>query len=394
MKLICVCFEMLYPANTGGRIYSFMKLKYLSKNNDIYLFSNIDYDEEKEYRDELLKYCKEVHLYNRNDHKLKNLLMSLRYPYTFASRCNSEMKKDLEDCFVKNGIDFVLMDMPQTLGCLSPIVLKSKRIVLLQQNIEFVALENIGQSFKNPLKRFIYKFDAHRLKKVETKFYNSDVICLQTFVSLEDKAFFEATFKNKETMLLQIGSELTEYKEIVGGDNIMYFGKMSYPPNVEAAEWFALNVFSKIKKEIPQAKYYIVGKDPSAELRSLQDENVIVTGTVVDVSSYYDNAAIVVVPLFHGGGVKVKIMEALGRGKLVLTTKKGIEGTDFKEGNQLIVVKDEEDFANKCIEALTNPEKFESIRRNGYNYVKDNYSWQMIIDRFEKKLSLINNQIQ
>ncbi len=90
---------------------------------------------------------------------------------------------------------------------------------------------------------------------------------------------------------------------------------MSYLPNVEAALWFSKQVFFLLfKKKIPESKFYIIGKDPSKELVELSgsNPNIVVTGTVDSIEDYYEHTDIVVIPLTHGGGVKVKVLEALG----------------------------------------------------------------------------------
>lgn len=66
MKVIWISSECPYPANTGGRIVVMKKLEYFSQNNEIYFFCVVDDDDEYKYRIDLLKYCKEVHLYKRN----------------------------------------------------------------------------------------------------------------------------------------------------------------------------------------------------------------------------------------------------------------------------------------------------------------------------------------
>lgn len=66
VNILWVTPELSFPPNTGGKTVTYNRIKYLSKYHDIYLFSFIDSDEDKKYVTEALKYCKEVHLYNRN----------------------------------------------------------------------------------------------------------------------------------------------------------------------------------------------------------------------------------------------------------------------------------------------------------------------------------------
>lgn len=389
MKIVYLCPEMLLPADTGGRIGCYKRLEYLAKGNDIYLFCITDNDADAQYLPELEKMCKKVHLYNRNKHKLNALKNWFKYPYACASRTLPQLRKDVEIIFSKEKIDFVIVDFPQMLMNISSQIMKSGKVILGQHNIEYVTMNNISKSLDNPIKKFIFSMESKRMESFEKKIYKANQIRLYTFVSSDDKAFFEKTFGKKNTLHVPVGCEVQPYGKTNGAYNIMYFGKMAYPANAEAACDFANNVFREILKTLPEAKLYIVGKDPLPKVKQLSERfgnNIFITGTVDSVEPYYEKASIVVVPLKHGGGVKVKVLEALGHGKLIITTQKGIEGTDFLSHKHLVVANNDADFANRCIDALVNPDSYESIRKGGYKYVKDNYTWQAIVESFEQIL--------
>ena len=192
-------------------------------------------------------------------------------------------------------------------------------MILNQHNVEYVTLHNLANSISNPLRRALYNIEAQRLYQLEKKYYRNLYIKLFTFVSIEDKIFFERKWGRVNTLLVPVGAEVYKYEENRDNRNIIsYFGKMSYPANAEAAIWFSNKVFPIIQKEIPQCRFYIVGKDPTKDLLELSENNsnVVVTGTVDNIEDYYKQTDLVVVPLSYGGGVKVKVLEALGYGKI------------------------------------------------------------------------------
>lgn len=388
MKVIWVSPECPYPANTGGRIGIMKRLEYFSQNNEIYFFCVIDDDDEYKYESNLSRYCKEVHLYKRK--KYSTLLKLIKGPFVCTSRWIASMKEDIEECFESEKPDWVIVDFPQMLGNISGKILNSNKLILNQHNVEYMTLHNLAKSIGNPLKRAIYSVEAQRLYRFEERCYRNLNIELFTFVSIKDKAFFEKEFRKTNTLLVPVGAEVYKYEENKDNRNIIsYFGKMSYPANAEAAIWFSNNVFPIIQKEIPKSKFYIVGKDPSRELLSLSENNpnIVVTGTVDSLEDYYKQTDLVVVPLSHGGGVKVKVLEAFGYGKLVVSTVKGIEGTTFRNQTELLTAESAEEFAHICINALQNLSCYEGVRRCGYENIRENFTWKAVVERFELELS-------
>jgi len=92
-----------------------------------------------------------------------------------------------------------------------------------------------------------------------------------------------------------------------------------------------------------------VGASPGKEVKRLACEHVVVHGTVPDMRPYYRDAAIVVVPLLHGGGTRLKILEAGACGKAIVSTSVGAEGLDFCPGRDLVLADSAEDFAEAVI---------------------------------------------
>lgn len=392
MKIIWLLPEMPLPANTGGRIVSLKRIEYLNKRNEISLFVIVDSDKDYEYADELKKYSSEVHLYNRREHKFTNLLRTFVKPYPVASRTSLKMKRDIYDCAQRIQPDLIMVDFPQMLGNVDSRLFSRTKIVLNQHNTEFQIMRNLSKSIRNPLKRLIFQIEASRLERLESKLYKKLNISLYTFVSTEDKAFFEQHYGKHNTFLVPVGCELKECEDRPinnGNFNIMYFGKMEYPPNAEAAAWFADKVFSILCKSHKNVNLYIVGKNPLDFVVDLQksNEHIHVTGTVPEVASYYEKADVVVVPLFHGGGVKVKLLEALGYGKLVISTSKGLEGTDLVANKHLLVADSNDQFVNLCENLISDISIYDEVRANGYNFVRDNYTWKSIGQKFEQQLS-------
>ena len=136
--------------------------------------------------------------------------------------------------------------------------------------------------------------------------------------------------------------------------------------------------------------FFIVGKDPDDELKSLSSDSITITGMVDSVDVYYKNAGLVVVPLKHGGGVKVKLLEAIGNKVPVISTSIGVQGTMFNSEN-MIVADSAENFANKCVDFLKNRNNFQSQYQKVFDVFEKNYTWEAIGENYNKILCNLNN---
>ena len=386
--------EMPSPPNTGGRIVMYKRIEYFSRQNEIFLFSIIDSEEDRNYQSDMEKYCREVRLYNRKEKKNKNLLKLFKGPYVCTSRWQKCMKDDIDKMFDDIKPDYIMVDFPQMLGNISNKVFKSGNVVLNQHNTEYQTLRNLSGLYSSWPMRIASKIESYRLQLLEKEYYSKNLIKLYTFLSIEDKAFFEKKYGLTNTYLVPIGTEVIRLAEPEKKDFIIsYIGKMEYLANAEASVWFANNVYSKLKSHIPNLKYFIVGKNPLESVVSLSknDKNIVVTGTVSDMKAYFEQSDIIVIPLFHGGGVKVKLLEALGYGKLVITTPKGVEGTVFTDKKELLVAATSNEFVDLCLDVYKIPEKYSSIRECGFKRIQDEFTWESIIKNFEGKLKSMKN---
>jgi polysaccharide biosynthesis protein PslH len=151
------------------------------------------------------------------------------------------------------------------------------------------------------------------------------------------------------------GDETADDPEIAHGAVVMV-GNLAYEPNADAALRMCREVFPLVRARVPRARLVIVGNAPSAELVALAQAQpgIAVTGRVPAVEPYLDAAAVVACPLRVGGGVKVKILEALSRGKAIVTTPVGVQGLGHDGSRAVRVASDDAPFAAAVADLLEN----------------------------------------
>jgi polysaccharide biosynthesis protein PslH len=163
--------------------------------------------------------------------------------------------------------------------------------------------------------------------------------------------------------------------------SLLFIGNMGYPPCVDAAMYFCQEIYPLIRRRIPAAELWIVGRDPRPEVLQLNGDGVHVTGQVEDVIPYYRQSTVCVVPLRAGGGTRLKILEAMALGRPVVSTTIGCEGLEVIDGQHLLIADSPEQFAEKTLHLLTDRQLYRQLLVNGRRLVEATYGWDKIAGR-------------
>ena len=159
---------------------------------------------------------------------------------------------------------------------------------------------------------------------------------------------------------------------------LLFTGTMNYGPNVEAARFFTAKVLPRIRAAVPAASFHVVGTKPTQEVRALGSGSaVVVHGAVPDVRPHFREADIVVVPLLHGGGTRLKILDAAACGKAIVTTPLGAEGLPLRPGEDAVFAESAVALAHEIVLLLSDPARRESLGRNARR-VAEQYDWSLI----------------
>ena len=176
---------------------------------------------------------------------------------------------------------------------------------------------------------------------------------------------------------------------------LIFSGNMSYYPNVDAAIYFAREIFPLVTKRFPKAIFKIVGVNPTKNVRKLNSESVIVTGKVPSIRTEMEKADILVAPMRSGAGTQNKILEAMSSGIPIVTSSIGSEGLGDIDDVPFRVADTEADFAKELISLLENEELRNNLINSALDFIEEKHSWNSIIDQFESTLlSAVSNNNQ
>ena len=153
---------------------------------------------------------------------------------------------------------------------------------------------------------------------------------------------------------------------------------MSYGPNVDGAIFFCEEIFPLVKRQVPNIKLLIVGRDPIKAVCNLASSDVTVTGRVESVIPYYQQSFISVVPLRAASGTRLKILESMALGRPVISTTIGCEGLNVTQGENILIANTPADFAVQTVRLLNDIELRQRLVIGGRRLVETTYDWEII----------------
>lgn len=253
--------------------------------------------------------------------------------------------------------------------------------VLSAHNVEAQIWERYFLTESNPAKRVYIYLQWQKVRR-----YESSVARRYTAVSTvsePDRDVFVHEYGCHQVQVVPNGVDERYFAPddtpVVPG-SMVFTGSMDWRPNQDGARYFIEQVFPLIRQRMPGATFCVVGRNPPAWLVKLAEkaEGVTVTGTVPDVRPYIARSALYLVPLRVGGGSRLKILEALSMGKVVLSTTLGAEGLMVKEGVTILLRDTPQEMADAACRALTNRDAYASLGSAGRELILKSYTWDAI----------------
>lgn len=165
--------------------------------------------------------------------------------------------------------------------------------------------------------------------------------------------------------------------------SIVFIGNFVHPPNVDAATRLVVDIFPRLEHSHPESILYIVGEGPPRELVRHSRRRVIVAGRVPDVTPYLDAATVIAVPIRMGGGIRVKVLEALAAGKAVVASSRALEGLGVVDGEQALVAETDAEFADAIGRLLADRELRVALARRARQWACVNLRWERSIEAYE-----------
>jgi glycosyltransferase involved in cell wall biosynthesis len=259
--------------------------------------------------------------------------------------------------------------------------------VLVHHNVESDLFLQRAESDRNPARRAFLRLEAHKMQLFERRMgprFGAHIAC-----SAGDAARLVALTGSGRVCVVPNGVDLDYFARdphaADAGPSVVHIGGLNWPPNLHAAEWFVDSVWPLVQRAAPDATLTFVGRTGDAPVSLWQSRvGVVFAGEVKDVRPYYSAASVSVVPLHVGGGTRLKILNSWAMGTPVVSTTKGCEGLDARDGETLLVADTPAAFANAVVRLLREPGLRATLRGAARRLVEAEYGWPRIVERTEQ----------
>ncbi|TVR72540.1 MAG: glycosyltransferase [Marinilabiliales bacterium] len=351
MNILLLCNKLPWPPNDGGSLATYNMAKGLAgagNRVDVLAMRTSRHSSHTDVSDITIPGVDRVYsVFVDNRIKWNNLLINLfnsSLPYNASMYINEEFRERLVSLLRERNYDVVQLEGLYLAPYLRDIrefpgLIMSYRA----HNIEHRIWERFGRQSGGIIRRFYVGCQAERIRN-----YEQDIIDkydLLVAISSDDLEIFDSMGNSRPSVVAPFGvdNDAIQCVEYGGADELclQFIGALDWMPNVEALEWFIDNVWESLRFRRPGLKFYVAGRNAGKSLvKKLTACGIDFLGEVENASGFISQPGILVVPLFSGSGIRVRIIEAMWAGKAVVASPAAISGIPADDGKHLIVAED------------------------------------------------------
>lgn len=386
MRILQLCNKAPYPANDGSSIAICTLAEGLADNGiELHLLpinTKKHFKPEENIPSDFKQKTHYKSIYRNADTSkigaFTNLFSSQSY---FVSRFYF---KEYEEALIQKlqSTTFDIVQIEGVFMCtyISTIKKYSKaKIVLRSHNLEHQIWERHLVNEKNIFKKTYLTLQNNRLKTFEINAFNQ-VDAIVTITD-EDKKTISSICPNKLIYTCLTGLNLESYKTVINPsqpNTVFHFASMDWLPNIEAVDWLLNSVWNDVLKSKPDAQLILAGRGMPERFKKLASSNITIIDDVKDSSTFYQTYDIMLVPLWSGSGLRIKLVEGLAYGKAIVTTSIGAEGIPYSHNKDLMIADTSNAFATDIIELLSNTSKKQDLQQSARVLAEKTFYYKLI----------------
>ncbi len=304
--------------------------------------------------------------------------------YHISRFVSEAFAKKLTELLQHRSFDIIQLETVYLVPYIPVIRKYSKALICLRaHNLEHEIWERIVRNTPAGPKRWY-------LQHLTTKLHRYEVNALQQFdllaaITRRDLEAFQKLGFAGEAVVCPIGLDLADYQrpelQLNGHLSMSFIGSLDWMPNIEGLQWFLQKVWPEAHKQWPSVRLHIAGRNTPDWLKSRPELGITVHGEVPDAADFINEHPLMVVPLLSGSGMRAKILEGMALGKVVITTRLGLEGIDAEPGKDVLVADNLDEFREALAMVLRDPQQLTRMGERARSLVSTHYDSSRIGER-------------
>lgn len=369
-----------FPLFKGDKLRAYYQIRELSKKHDVYLFCLNGKEDERQGREELLKYCEEVCIV-RND-RLSAMLRLLfavftRKPLQVAFYDSKRNKRLFETFVRKYNIELAYFQFVR----IAPFAkgLECAKVLDFQDTLSVNMARRAEKS--NMFAAWIFRKEAKRLARYESHMFS--IFDALTIITDTDRQLLASERKNEVEVIANgvdrryLDYPLQEHKKY----DLIFSGAMGYKPNIVAAEYLVEKIMPLVWERMKDVKMAIVGGGAPRSVLRLASEKVDIPGWVDDMRTYYCKTKLFVAPMQIGTGLQNKLLEAMAMSVPCITSPLANNALGAKDGHEIFIANSPQQYADYIVKLLNDKTLSDNMAKNGRDYVYNNYGWEACCEK-------------
>jgi glycosyltransferase involved in cell wall biosynthesis len=382
MRVLLLTQVLPYPPDSGPKVKTWNVLKYLAQRHEVTLVSFVRGDQSADVA-RLLRHCQAVHTVPMERGLLPDGLamarsLITRQPWMMVRDDRAEMRRLVDRLVADTSFDVVHADQLN----MAQYALRAPEAfwVLDAHNALWLLYQRLAATMGPGPRRWLLERDWRLLKRYEGEMVRGFDAVLA--VTEEDReALLEAAGVEREVVVIPIAVDTDEVQTVSRqpeASHILHVGTMYWPPNIDGIRWFIQDIYPLIRRRRPDVVLDVVGSRPPEDLRTLSGDGtgIDVPGYVGDLTPYLARAAVFIVPLRAGGGMRVKILNALAQGLPIVSTSLGCEGIAVTDEQNILIRDTPVEFAQAVLRLLNAPDLRSRLSRNGRRLAESRYDYR------------------
>ena len=391
LKILVLTHKPPYPPVDGGTIASLQIIKDLAlAKHDVTVLTMITPKHPsniKQYPNEITQHINwkgvAVDTGISISNALKNLLFS-KLPFTAERFIDEEYNIQLKEILQNNTFDLIQLEGVYLTPYINTVKKYCKaKISFRAHNIEFEIWKKLARKTASPLKR-LYLFNlANRVERFEIEVINKYDMLVP--ITRFDLIRFDDLGNAKPA--ITIPASISEDKiqaeaENSNSRNLFYLGALDWKPNRDGLMWFFKKVWPILKRMRPSLEFHVAGRNAPESFKKITNiPGVVFHGEVESAEKFIIENDIMVVPLFAGSGMRIKIIESLALGKAIVTTSLGAEGIDIVHGKNILISNTASGYITSINKLLDNREFCSKLKMSALQLIRKKYASQEIANK-------------